>query len=84
MTKEQFFDLLTEEVQGDKEFLETKNNEWIVKGFIDVDKNVYTITNDTKVVSKIIEILLIPKLDRFAKTHGMSLNCLRSRTFIQT
>lgn len=53
--------LLTKEVQGYKNFLETTNNEWIVKGFIDVNKNVYTITNDTKVVSKIIEILLSGK-----------------------
>ena len=73
MTKEDFFNLLTEEVKTYKEFLETTNNEWIVKGFIDIDKNVYTITNDTKVVSKIIEILLIPKLDRFARNHGMEL-----------
>ena len=73
MTKEEFFNLLTEEVKTYKEFLETPDNEWIVKGFIDVDKNVYTITNDTKVVSKIIEILLIPKLDKFARNHGMEL-----------
>jgi len=81
MTKEHFFDLLTEEVQGYKAFLETDNNEWIVKGFIDVDKNVYTITNDTKVVSKIIEILLIPKLDRFAKSHGMELELPSKQNF---
>lgn len=79
MTKEDFFNLLTEEVKTYKEFLETTNNEWIVKGFIDIDKNVYTITNDTKVVSKIIEILLIPKLDRFARNHGMELE-LPSKT----
>ena len=36
-------------------------------------KNVYTITNDTKVVSKIIEIILIPHLDAFAKKNGMAL-----------
>lgn len=73
MTKDDFFKLLTEEVKTYKDFLETTNNEWIVKGFIDIDKNVYTITNDTKVVSKIIEILLIPKLDEFARNHGMEL-----------
>lgn len=73
MTKEEFFTLLTKEVKTYKQFLETGNNEWIVKGFIDIDKNVYTITNDTKVVSKIIEILLIPKLDRFARNHDMKL-----------
>lgn len=81
MTKEDFFDLLTEEVQGYKEFLETADNEWIVKGFIDVGKNIYTITNDTKVVSKIIEILLIPKLDNFAKTHGMKLELPSKQNF---
>ena len=57
MTRETFFELLTNEVKSYKEFLETDSKDWIVKGFIDVDKNVYTITNDTKVVSKIIEIL---------------------------
>ena len=54
MTKETFFELLTNEVKSYKEFLETDSKDWIVQGFIDVDKNVYTITNDTKVVSKII------------------------------
>ena len=44
-----------------------------MKGFIDVNKNVYTITNDTKVVSKIIEILLIPKLLLFAERNGLEL-----------
>lgn len=39
MTKDDFFNLLTEEVKTYKNFLETANNEWIVKGFIDVDKN---------------------------------------------
>ena len=73
MTREDFFDLLTEEVKTYKDFLETESNEWIVKGFIDSEKRVYTISNDTKVVSKIIEILLIPKLDRFAAEHGLQM-----------
>lgn len=81
MTKEQFFNLLKEEVLSYKEYLETTDNEWIVKGFVDVDKNVYTITNDTKVVSKIIEILLIPKLDLFAKKHGMVLELPSKQNF---
>jgi hypothetical protein len=81
MTNEEFLNLLTEEVKGYKCFLETTNNEWIVKGFIDVDENVYTITNDTKVVSKIIEILLIPKLDRFAKAHGLELELPSKQNF---
>ena len=73
MDKETFQTLLTKEVESYKSLLETKDNDWIVKGFIDVNKNVYTITNDTKVVSKIIEIILIPHLDAFAKKNGMAL-----------
>lgn len=81
MTKEEFFNLLTEEVKSYKSFLETDSNDWIVKGFIDIDKNVYTITNDTKVVSKIIEILLIPKLDKFARDHGLELELPSKQNF---
>jgi len=73
MDSETFLSLLREEIATYKSFLETDSNEWIVKGFIDVDKNIYSITNDTKVVSKIIEILLIPKLDAFARRNGLLL-----------
>ena len=81
MTKEVFFSLLTEEVKSYKSYLETDSHDWIVKGFIDVNKNVYTITNDTKVVSKIIEILLIPRLDAFAKRNHMVLELPSAQNF---
>lgn len=81
MTKEDFFNLLTEEVKSYKAFLETDSNDWIVKGFIDIDKNVYTITNDTKVVSKIIEIMLIPKLNKFARDHELELELPSKQNF---
>ena len=73
MDAKAFQRLLAEEVSTFKAYLETDDHDWIVKGFIDVNKNVYTITNDTKVVSKIIEILLIPRLDFFARQHDMLL-----------
>ena len=81
MTAQQFFDLLCEEVKQYKNILETQNNQWIVKGFIDVYKNVYTITNDTKVVSKIIEILLIPQLNNFARKHDLELELPSKQNF---
>ena len=81
MTSEQFITLLRNEVSTYKSFLETDSQDWIVKGFIDIDKNVYTITNDTKVVSKIIEILLIPKLDAFAKNNGLELELPSKQNF---
>ena len=73
MTKDEFLELLTNEVGSYKSFLETTDNQWVVKGFIDVNENIYTISNDTKVVSKIIEILLIPKLDMFARKNGLTI-----------
>lgn len=73
MNSQEFFKLLTDEVKTYKQYLETDGGDWIVKGFIDVDKNVYTITNDTKVVSKIMEILLIPKLKLFAGRNHLTL-----------
>ncbi len=81
MTKEHFLQLLTEEAKTYKSFLETESHDWIVKGFIDIDKNVYTITNDTKVVSKIIEILLIPKLLLFAERNELELELPSKQNF---
>ena len=73
MDSQTFQALLTNEAESYKAYLETDSKDWIVKGFIDVNKNIYTITNDTKVVSKIIEILLIPKLYLFAEKNGLTL-----------
>jgi len=81
MTPHTFITLLRKEVTTYKKALETSNHDWIVKGFIDVDKNVYTITNDTKVVSKIIEILLIPKLETFASKNGLQLELPSKQNF---
>jgi hypothetical protein len=46
---------------------------WTVKGFIDVDKNVFTISNDTKIVSKILEIHIFPLIKKFADKIGFDL-----------
>jgi hypothetical protein len=50
--------------------LATDAGDWVVKGFIDVYQNIYTISIDTKVVSKIIELMLFPILARFAAEHN--------------
>lgn len=81
MTTDRFFCLLSNEVKKYKSYLETDSHDWIVKGFIDINKNVYTITNDTKVVSKIIEILLIPMLDKFARNNGLKLELPSKQNF---
>lgn len=48
----------------------TKDLQWTIKGFLDVYKNLYTISSDTKVVSKILEIHLFPILSDLAKKMG--------------
>ena len=73
MDSNKFYELLLAEIGTYKQYLETEREEWKVKGFIDVDKNIYTISHDTKVVSKIIEIILIPKLKLFAEKNGLEL-----------
>ncbi len=44
--------------------------EWTVKGFIDIFKNIHTISADTKVVSKILELHLFPYFLEFADHIG--------------
>lgn len=53
-----------------KKVITTEDNEWVVKGFIDIYKNIYTISLDTKVISKIIELILFPSILKFASEHN--------------
>ena len=48
----------------------TADGQWTVKGFVDVYKNIYTISSDTKIVSKILEIHLMPQILEFAASNG--------------
>ena len=50
--------------------LATETGDWVVKGFIDVYRNIYTISVDTKVISKIIELMLFPVISQFASEHS--------------
>lgn len=47
----------------------TESGDWTVKGFIDLYKNIYTVSVDTKVISKIFELMLFPVISRFAVDH---------------
>ncbi len=68
--KREFFDNLQAFTQSLKEYVSTEDGEWTIKGFIDIYRNVYTISSDTKIVSKILEIHLFPKLMDFAQQNG--------------
>lgn len=73
MTKDEILIALQEEVSEYNKIIATETGDWIVKGFIDIYKNIYTISIDTKVVSKVLELLLIPAFERFAAKHNLSL-----------
>jgi uncharacterized protein (UPF0335 family) len=68
--KLQFKDQLRAFVESLGSYALTDDKQWSVKGFIDVFKNVYTVSADTKIVSKIIEIHLFPKILEFAEQNS--------------
>lgn len=67
--KKKFARKLEEFVTELKGHVSTDDGQWTVKGFIDIFKNVYTISSDTKIVSKILEIHLFPKILAFAQAN---------------
>src|SRR6266404_7772349 len=54
-------------------YVSTDNGDWTLKGFIDIYKNIYTISSDTKIVSKILEIHIFPQILLFADSIGYSI-----------
>lgn len=56
-----------------RQYVATETGEWSVKGFIDVYKNIYTISSDTKIVSKILEIHIFPQIIQFAEKTGYNI-----------
>lgn len=68
--KIEFENALNEFVDELKQYVSTETGDWNIKGFIDVYKNIYTISSDTKIVSKILEIHIFPEILRFAEKAG--------------
>lgn len=71
--KQAFCDSLAAFVAGLAERVCTPDGQWAVKGFIDIDRNVYSISSDTKITSKILEIHIFPMLLEFAESQGFKL-----------
>ena len=66
----EFENALNEFVEELKHYVSTDTGEWTIKGFIDIYKNIYTISSDTKIVFKILEIHIFPEILRFAEKAG--------------
>lgn len=70
LVKKQFEQQLKDFVDTIQTHISTNDGQWAIKGFIDVYQNVYTISSDTKILSKILEIHLFPKILEFSEKHG--------------
>jgi hypothetical protein len=73
MKKEQFIDKLKDFVKSLTGYVSTQSKDWNIKGFIDTEQNIYTISQDTKIISKLLEIQLFPKFEEFANTNGFEI-----------
>ncbi|MFN0200333.1 MAG: type II restriction endonuclease [Bacteroidia bacterium] len=81
MNKDEFIKALQTEVTEYNNIIATEKGDWIVKGFIDISKRIYTISVDTKVVSKVIELLLIPEFEKFAQKYNLTLENQTKQNF---
>lgn len=70
---ENFLQQLQAETREFERRVATSGGDWIIKGFIDLFRNVYTLSSDTKVISKVMELLLLPQLVHFAERYGYKL-----------
>ena len=61
--------------------IQDSEGNWTVKGFIDIFKNVYTISLDTKVISKVLEIMLFPKIQQFAIENNFEIILSKEQNF---
>lgn len=81
MNKTEFIAKLRNAVDTFAPFVSTQDGQWVVKGFIDIYKQIYTISTDTKVVSKIIELYIFPLLYKFAQDNQLELILTKEQNF---
>jgi hypothetical protein len=83
MTSDEFLSTLKAELEEFEKAVSNDEKEWIIKGFIDIYKNIYSISIDTKIVSKVLELLLFPLLEEFAKKNKLTTELSPQQNFIQ-
>src|ERR1035438_7380346 len=81
MTTNEFLQNLQGHAESFAKAVATKEGEWIIKGFIDVYRCIYTISVDTKIVSKVLELLLFPMFVEFGKIHGLTIELCPQQNF---
>jgi hypothetical protein len=72
MTNDEFISALKTELEAFEKAVSNDEKDWIIKGFIDIYKNIYGISIDTKIVSKVLELLLFPLMVKFADKNKLT------------
>ena len=81
MEKQEFIERLRNAVSTFADGVQDDNGAWTVKGFIDTHRDIYTISTDTKVVSKSVELYIFPKICKFAHDNGLRLELTKEQNF---
>jgi hypothetical protein len=81
MTPNEFLEKLQTHAASFAKAVATNEGEWIIKGFIDVYQRIYTISVDTKIVSKVLELLLFPMFVEFGRKHGIKVELCPQQNF---
>src|SRR5947208_4568585 len=81
MTAEEFLQRLQAHATTFAKAVATNEGDWIIKGFIDVYRRIYSISVDTKIVSKVLELLLFPMFVEFAKKHDLAIELCPQQNF---
>lgn len=81
MTRDEFLSNLQAHSDTFAKAVATNEGDWIVKGFIDIYRQIYTVSVDTKIVSKVLELLLFPMFVVFAKQHSLILELCPQQNF---
>jgi len=76
-----FLEQLQEETATLTRAVSTDDGQWVVKGFIDLWRNIYTLSADTKVISKVLELLLFPRLVDFGNRYGYRMVLSQQQNF---
>jgi len=58
-----------------------KEDEWTIRGFIDIFKRIYVISSDSKVISKLLELHLFPHFLTFAHEIGYDIQLAESQNW---
>ena len=81
MTADQFLKELQKHATSFAKAVATNEGDWIIKGFIDIYRRIYSISVDTKIVSKVLELLLFPMFVDFGKKHELLIELCPQQNF---